>query len=177
MRAFTYTAVTALISSLAKAAPAPGAKSVTSRDHAVAARDSDDDFLEGNNNVAVFWGQSTQDLSDVCANDNFDIVILAFVTSLIPPKLNLGKDTGSASTAQAAKDGWGLFDATVAGASENSVAEQIQDCQGAGKKVMISFGGTESVSNATFSSSDDAEQAADYLWQVLIIYLRETRVQ
>lgn len=126
----------------------------------------DSDSVTSGGQVAVFWGQSTEELSDVCADDNFDIIIMAFVTSLNPPKLNLGKDTGSASTAQAAKDGWSLFDGTLSGANGKSVAEQIQGCQSAGKKVMISFGGTDTVSNATFSSSKDAKQAADYLWYV-----------
>lgn len=116
--------------------------------------------------VMVFWGQSTGDLSDVCADDSFDTVIMAFITSLNPPTLNLGKDTGSASDAQAGQSGWGLFDGTVAGANGKSLADQITDCQGAGKKVMISFGGDSRYSNATFASADEAKQAADYLWYV-----------
>ncbi|ROV90387.1 hypothetical protein VPNG_10013 [Cytospora leucostoma] len=118
--------------------------------------------------VATFWGQSTENLSDVCANDNFDIVIMAFITSLNPPKLNLGKDTGSASSAQSAKSGWGLFDGTKAGSSGKSLADQISGCQKAGKKVMISFGGDERYSNAKFSSSDEAKTAADYLWNLFL---------
>lgn len=114
--------------------------------------------------VMVFWGQSTEDLSDVCADDSFDTVIMAFITSLNPPTLNLGKDTGSASDAQSAQSGWGLFDGTVAGAGGKSLADQITDCQGAGKKVMISFGGDSRYSNSTFASADEAKQAADYLW-------------
>ena len=114
--------------------------------------------------VAVFWGQSTGDLSDVCASDSFDTVIMAFITSLNPPKLNLGKDTGTASTAQAAQSGWSLFDGTQAGSGGSSLADQISTCQSAGKKIMISFGGDSRYSNATFSSADEAEQAADYIW-------------
>lgn len=114
--------------------------------------------------VATFWGQSTETLSDVCANDNFDTVIIAFITSLNPPKLNLGKDTGSASDAQAAQSGWSLFDGTQATSDGSSLADQISTCQGAGKKVMISFGGDSNYSNSTFSSADEAKQAADYLW-------------
>ncbi|ROV90432.1 hypothetical protein VSDG_08457 [Cytospora chrysosperma] len=122
------------------------------------------DIADGTD-VAVFWGQSTSDLSDVCADDSFDTVIMAFITSLNPPKLNLGKDTGSASDAQSAQAGWELFDGTVAGANGKSIADQINDCQGAGKKVMISFGGDSRYSNATFASADEAKQAADYLWK------------
>ncbi|KAF3763445.1 family 18 glycoside hydrolase [Cryphonectria parasitica EP155] len=118
--------------------------------------------------VAVFWGQSTEELSDVCGSGDYDVVIMAFLTSLIPPKLNLGKDTGSASTAQSQQDGWGLFDATVPGASGTSVASQISDCQSKGIKVLISFGGTTGISDATLSSSDDAKTAADNLWNLFL---------
>ncbi|ROV96550.1 hypothetical protein VMCG_07796 [Cytospora schulzeri] len=118
--------------------------------------------------VAVFWGQSTGDLADVCAEDSFDTIIMAFITSLNPPKLNLGKDTGSASDAQSSQSGWELFDGTVAGANGKSLADQITDCQGAGKKVMISFGGDSRYSNATFGSADEAKQAADYLWDLFL---------
>lgn len=160
MRPSTYTtAAAAIFASITDAAPAPDARHVV--------RDSTSSGSTGvmdGSQVAVFWGQSTGNLSDVCDDTNFDIVILSFLTSLIPPVLNLGKDTGSASTAQSAQDGWGLFDGTVIGSTGKSLAEQIQGCQSAGKKVMISFGGTENVSNATFASSDDATQAADYLW-------------
>ncbi|KUI58102.1 Endochitinase 3 [Cytospora mali] len=124
-------------------------------------------FADGTT-VATFWGQSTEDLSDVCADASFDTVIMAFVTSLNPPKLNFGKDTGSPSSAQSAKSGWSLFDGTQTGTNGKSLAEQISGCQQAGKKVMISFGGDKNFSNATFSSSDEAKQAADYLWNLFL---------
>lgn len=118
--------------------------------------------------VMTFFGQSTEPatLSDVCENDNFDIIILAFITSLNPPKLNMGKDTGSPSDAQSKKEGFELFDGTVAGEGGKSIADQISDCQGKGKKVMISFGGDERYSNATFGSEDEAKEAADQVWYV-----------
>lgn len=127
-------------------------------------------FMTGKQ-VAVYWGQSTQDLSDVCSSGDYNVVILSFITSLIPPKLNLGKDTGSASTAQAKQSGWELFDGTVAASGGSSVASQITACQAKGIKVMISFGGTNTVSNSTFASASDAKTAAGYVWYVL--YFRE----
>ncbi|KAJ0120777.1 endochitinase chi3 [Diaporthe amygdali] len=120
--------------------------------------------------VMTFYGQSTEptDLSEVCENDNFDIVILAFITSLNPPKLNMGKDTGSPSDAQKKQEGWELFDGTVAPEDGKSIADKISDCQGKGKKVMISFGGDERFSNATFSSEDEAKEAADQVWNLYL---------
>lgn len=114
--------------------------------------------------VGVFWGQSTEELSDVCSSGSYDIVFLAFATALNPPALNLGKNTGRASSAQLGQSGWDLFDGTVAGDSGTSVADQIKSCQSSGIKVMISFGGTAGISNAEFSSSDDAATAANNLW-------------
>lgn len=113
--------------------------------------------------VSTFWGQSTENLSDVCDNGNFNVVIMSFITSLNPPKLNLGKDTGSPSTAQAAQPDWELFDGTVE-TDNSSLADQITACQKKGIKVMIAFGGDSRYSNSTFGSSDEARQAADYLW-------------
>lgn len=121
----------------------------------------------------AFFGQSTKDtnttnLSDVCENENFDIVILAFITSLNPPRLDMGKDTGGASEAQeqkAEEEGWKLFDGTVAPEGAKSMAEQISKCQ-ENKKVMISFGGDSRFSNATFKSEEEAKNAADQVWYV-----------
>lgn len=123
--------------------------------------------------VMAFYGQSTDKtkdtkLSEVCENGNFDIVILAFITSLNPPKLNMGKDTGSPSEAQKKQEGFELFDGTVAPEGGESVADQISGCQEKGKKVMISFGGDSRMSNATFSSEDEAKEAADQVWYVQV---------
>lgn len=120
--------------------------------------------------VMAFFGQSPKKtgLSEVCENDNFDIVILAFITSLNPPKLNMGKDTGSPSDAQKKQEGLELFDGTVAPEGGKSVADQISGCQEKGKKVMISFGGDERFSNATFGSADEAKKAADQVWNLYL---------
>lgn len=120
--------------------------------------------------VMTFFGQSTEptNLSEVCENDNFDIIILAFITSLNPPKLNMGKDTGSPSDAQKKQEGFELFDGTVTPEGGKSMADQISGCQEKGKKVMISFGGDERFSNATFGSEDEAKEAADQVWYVSI---------
>ncbi|KAG8157221.1 hypothetical protein KVR01_012929 [Diaporthe batatas] len=120
--------------------------------------------------VMTFFGQSTEktNLSEVCENDNFDIVILAFITSLNPPKLNMGKDTGSPSDAQKEQEGFELFDGTVAPVGGQSIADQISGCQEKGKKVMISFGGDERFSNATFKSADEATKAADQVWNLYL---------
>lgn len=118
--------------------------------------------------VLGFWGQSYEELSDVCDSGNWDVVVMSFITSLNPPKLNLGKDTGSPSTAQSAKDGWSLFDGTAAGANGASLADQITACQGKGVKVMIAFGGDSRYCNSTFSSTSEAVQSADYVWDLFL---------
>lgn len=120
--------------------------------------------------VMTFYGQSTEKttLSEVCENDNFDIVILAFITSLNPPKLNMGKDTGSPSEAQKKQEGFELFDGTVAPEGGKSIADQISGCQEKGRKVMISFGGDSRFSNATFGSEDEAKEAADQVWNLYL---------
>lgn len=122
--------------------------------------------------VMTFYGQSTEptELYEVCENANFDIIILAFITSLNPPKLNMGKDTGSPSAAQEKEKekGFELFDGTFAPDGGKSIATQISDCQVKGKKVMISFGGDERYSNATFGSEDEAKEAADQVWYVVV---------
>lgn len=118
--------------------------------------------------VLGFWGQSFEDLSDVCSSGDWDVVILSFITSLNPPKLNMGKDTGSPSEAQSAQSGWELFDGTVAGANGQSLADQITGCQGNGVKVMIAFGGDSRYCNSTFTSSAEAVQSADYVWDLFL---------
>lgn len=123
--------------------------------------------------VMAFFGQSPKktNLSEVCDNENFDIVILAFITSLNPPKLNMGKDTGGASDAQKKQEGFELFDGTVAPEGGKSVADQISGCQEKGKKVLISFGGDSRFSNATFGSADEAKEAAGQVWCVAFIHV------
>lgn len=114
--------------------------------------------------VLGFWGQSYEELSDVCSNGNYDVVVMSFITSLNPPKLNLGKDTGGPSTAQSAQAGWSLFDGTLPGANGQSLADQISGCQSKGTKVMVAFGGDSRFCNSTFASSAEAVQSADYVW-------------
>lgn len=122
--------------------------------------------------VMAFYGQSkgSATLSEVCENDNFDIIILAFITSLNPPKLNMARDTGVPNDAQEKlkeEKGYGLFDGTAVPTGGMSLAEQISVCQEEKqKKVLISFGGDERYSNATFGSEDEAKEAADQVWYV-----------
>lgn len=118
----------------------------------------------------TFFGQSAEPtkLSEVCENENFDIIILAFITSLNPPKLNMRNDTGSPNDAQAKKkeeEGFELFDGTVALNGGESIADQISECQ-KNKKVMISFGGDTRNANATFGSGKEAKEAANQVWYV-----------
>lgn len=150
--------VAALVAGVVNAAP--HSFQIASEQAGLSKRDS---FMTGKQ-VAVYWGQSTQELSSVCSSGDYNVVVISFLTSLIPPKLNLGKDTGKPSAAQAQQSGWELFDGTVASQGGSSVASQITACQAKGIKVMISFGGTNTVSNVKFASASDAKTAAGYVW-------------
>ncbi|KAK4222569.1 putative endochitinase chi3 [Podospora fimiseda] len=126
----------------------------------------------------AFFGQTHQnfakDLSEVCDNPNFDIITLAFITNLNPPKLNMAKDTSQPSEAQTKAGFPELMDGTFTPDGKQSVADQIKGCQGKGKKIMLSFGGDERFSNATFDSADEAKSAADNAWN---LYFGGTEMQ
>lgn len=165
MKATTYATSFVLAAGAVHSAPTPEV-GVNMRNRRVLSETLDDSSeLINGHQVVAFWGQGAEELLNICDTEDFDIIIMSQVTSLNPPKLDLSKDTGSPSKAQAAMDGWGLFDGTVVGSYSNkSIAEQIKDCQTMGKKVLISFGGDSTKANAVFSSTDEATQAAEYLW-------------
>lgn len=116
----------------------------------------------GSNNVAVYYGQSGATsqvkLSDLCADQGTDIILLAFLTTYFGPggypTLNFGSACTSAGAAAAAKGATGLL-------SCPDMAKDIQTCQSAGKKVLLSLGGSEAVT--TFSSDSQASTFATQL--------------
>ena len=116
----------------------------------------------GSNNVAVYYGQSGATgqvkLSDLCADQGTDIIILAFLTTFFGPggypTLDFGSACSSAGTAAAAKGATGLL-------SCPDMANDIQTCQSAGKKVLLSLGGAEAVT--AFSSDSQASTFATQL--------------
>ena len=117
-------------------------------------------------NQVVYYGQTpaTQQvkLARICADPSVDIVILAFLTTYFGPDgypvLNLGAACGSDATKEAqAKGAAGILDCP-------EVAGDIEKCQAAGKKVMLSLGGSDGTT--TFASERQAVAFATTVWNI-----------
>jgi Glycosyl hydrolases family 18 len=124
-----------------------------------------------NDNVVVYYGQTTQTssvpLKQVCTDPNVDVVILAFVPTFFGPggwpTLNMGPHCWAANAAQTQAGATGLIDCVSDG-----FAEQVQQCQDIGKKVMLSLGGAQGYSDTTIPSDQDAEMLASNLWNLFL---------
>jgi Glycosyl hydrolases family 18 len=124
-----------------------------------------------NGNVVVYYGQTTQTsavpLTQVCADPNIDLIILAFVPTFFGPggwpTLNMGPHCWAASTAQSQAGATGLIDCVSDG-----FADQVRQCQDAGKKVLLSLGGAQGYSDTTIPSDQDAEMLASKLWNLFL---------
>jgi hypothetical protein len=124
-----------------------------------------------NGNVVVYYGQTTQTsavpLTQVCADPNIDLIILAFVPTFFGPggwpTLNMGPHCWAASTAQSQAGATGLIDCVSDG-----FANQVRQCQDAGKKVLLSLGGAQGYSDTTIPSDQDAEMLASKLWNLFL---------
>ena len=118
-----------------------------------------------NSNVAVYYGQtaatSQVTLAQMCQDSNVDIVILAFLNVITGPgnypTVNFGAACGSSSPAQTAKGATGLL-------SCPTMAADITTCQGLGKKVMLSIGG--STGNSAFTNVAQAQKFATQVWNL-----------
>lgn len=118
-----------------------------------------------NSNVAVYYGQtaatSQVTLAQMCQDSNVDIVILAFLNVIAGPgnypTVNFGAACSSSSPAQTAKGATGLL-------SCPTMAADITTCQGLGKKVMLSIGG--SVGSSAFTSVAEAQSFATQVWNL-----------
>ncbi|KAI3720638.1 hypothetical protein L2E82_31629 [Cichorium intybus] len=98
--------------------------------------------------IATYWGQHTDEgtLASACATGNYQFVNIAFLTTFgngQTPVLNLAGHCDPASTC-------------------SSLSSDIQACQNQGVKVFLSLGGA--VGSYSLSSTQDAQQVADYLW-------------
>ncbi len=107
-------------------------------------------------NVAVYFGHSPNNrnasLETLCSTPSIDIIILGFVTAFNgSDKLPLYKLTSTCSS----RSRKGMCP---------ELAAHIQNCQSLGKKVFISIGG--SASNASFSSQQEAINAANTMWDL-----------
>ena len=97
----------------------------------------------------------------MCQDSNVDIVILAFLNVIAGPgnypTVNFGAACSSSSPAQTAKGATGLL-------SCPKMAADITTCQGLGKKVMLSIGG--SVGSSAFTSVAEAQSFATKVWNL-----------
>ncbi|ORY68235.1 glycoside hydrolase superfamily [Pseudomassariella vexata] len=119
--------------------------------------------------LVSWWGQSTHPLSEIYSDNTFDIILLSFLSRFNPPTLNLGLSTGVAGPAQRAKGWHSLFDgSTSPGESGPCLASQIAACQQQGVKIMLSVGGDSEYSDMTFSSSNEALDAAEMVWDLFL---------
>ena len=124
-----------------------------------------------NDNVVVYYGQTTQTsavpLTQICADPNIDLIILAFVPIFFGPggwpTLNMGPHCWAASTAQSQAGATGLIDCVSDG-----FANQVRQCQDTGKKVLLSLGGAQGYSDTTIPSDQDAEMLASQLWNLFL---------
>lgn len=120
---------------------------------------------QSSQNLAVYYGQSGATsqftLGDMCKNENVDIVILAFLTEFFGPggfpTLNFGPACGGQTPEMKAAGATGLL-------SCPDMAAQITECQGLGKKVLLSLGG--SLATTAFSSDSQASEFATKLWDL-----------
>ncbi|KAL8722222.1 MAG: hypothetical protein Q9225_001267 [Loekoesia sp. 1 TL-2023] len=120
---------------------------------------------QSSDNVAVYYGQSgatsQTTLAQMCQDEHVDIVILAFLTTFFGaggyPTINLGAACGGPSTKMQAAGASGLI-------SCPTMENDIKTCQGLGKKVLLSLGGSKATT--AFSSDSQASDFATKLWNL-----------
>lgn len=119
----------------------------------------------GSNKIAVYYGQTPAtaqtSLAQLCQKDEVSIVVLAFLTKFHGPggfpALNFGSACGGQTPQMQS-----------AGASEllscPDMASQIKQCQGLGKIVLLSLGG--SIAESAFPDASKATSFANQLWDL-----------
>ncbi|KIW30825.1 uncharacterized protein PV07_02519 [Cladophialophora immunda] len=104
-------------------------------------------------------------LTQVCNDPAVDVVILAFVTTLLSdggyPSMNMASNCWAPNAAQQAAGATRLLDCVGDG-----FASKIAACQQQGKKVLLSLGG--SVGDLTMPSQDKAVEVAHTLWSLFL---------
>jgi hypothetical protein len=114
-------------------------------------------------NIAVYFAQSpltsSSSLTAQCSDPNIDIVILAFVVAAKSggdyPAVNFGAACNFDQTPIMAEKAPGLLRCP-------DLAEQIERCQGLGKKVLLSTGG--STGQIAFATDEEAVAFANVIW-------------
>ena len=113
----------------------------------------------------MYYGQTQAtaqtSLAQVCQNPNVDIVVLSFLTDFFGPGGFPGLNFGPACGGQSPQ-------MQSAGASEllscPDMASQITQCQGLGKIVLLSLGG--SIATSAFPDASKATSFANQLWDL-----------
>ena len=106
--------------------------------------------LQSKTNFVVYWGSTDYEgkLSDYCTDNIYDVIILAFASSLDEdgvPQLSLDGCDGVDCSEQ---------------------ISQIQTCQNAGKTIMLSVGGADG--SYVLTSADYAKKVAGHLWNMFL---------
>ena len=108
----------------------------------------DTSHAESDDDIAIYWGQYSGEgsLTETCATGKYSYVIIAFLNNFgngTVPSINL-------ASCDAASNGC------------TTLSTDIRNCQMQGIKVLLSIGGA--VGNYSLTSSDDAKNVSDYLW-------------
>ncbi|KAK6508352.1 hypothetical protein TWF506_010446 [Arthrobotrys conoides] len=122
------------------------------------------------NMTAVYWGQNAgasvdptkqSNLLKTCNNTNIDVIIIGFVTKFKGkagvPILNLSNQCGNVFPY--AENPKNLTDVLNC----PDIGEMITQCQGLGKKVLLSLGGS-TYRDAAWKSAADARDTSNTLW-------------
>ena len=120
---------------------------------------------QSSTNVAVYYGQTRAtariSLSEICKHGNVDIVILAFVTDFFGPggfpTIDLKAACYGHTPQMKSAGATGLLTCP-------DMAYQIKQCQGLGKKVLLSLGGSKAKSE--FPNDLLASDFANQLWDL-----------
>lgn len=120
---------------------------------------------QSSTSLAVYYGQTDAtakiSLGETCQNENVDIVILAFLTDFFGPSgfptINFGAACSGQTPQMQSAGASGLL-------SCPDMASQIKQCQGLGKKVLLSLGG--SMATSAFPDDSKATEFANKLWDL-----------
>jgi chitinase len=118
------------------------------------------------NRLTVYWGaeDDTTTLMDVCNDDSYDIVNLAFLAYFFSdggyPGLSLSGLYGP-SQAQSDAGATALQDGAP-------LVDSISTCQSNGKLVLLSLGGAQGYADVTLTGDDQGEQIATTLWNLFL---------
>ncbi|KAK6460220.1 chitinase, partial [Scheffersomyces coipomensis] len=106
--------------------------------------------IQSNTNVVAYWGQGSGQgtLASYCTTNEVDIIVLSFLNGFPTLELNFGNQCSDTFSD-------GLLHCS-------QIGQDIQTCQQAGVKVLLSLGGA--VGTYGFSSDSQAQDFASVLW-------------